>query len=165
MVTLRCWTALQKNLDKLKNVSTGTLWNSRKTNANSHTREEKNPLQQHKVSSGQLGSSSAGRDLGILVGSELHMSPACPGSRLGAASWAAQTGPEPAEVSPPSQHLSDHIRSCVQNWLPQNTTNWSKVRKEPPWEGSEHFTMRRGSGNQAYSAWRKKDFSIITVQY
>lgn len=43
MVTLRGWTALQKVLEKLKNVSTGTLWNSRKTNANSHSWEGKIP--------------------------------------------------------------------------------------------------------------------------
>lgn len=75
------------------------------------------------------GHSSAGRDLGILVGSELHMSPVCPGS----SSWAAQTGP--GQVSPPSQHLSDHTDPVPRT----RQTGASSGKSHHDSQGSEHF--------------------------
>lgn len=153
MVTLRCWTALQKTLGKLNNVSTGTLWNFRKTNTNSHSWEGKIPCNSTKWA---VASWAAALQEGTWA-SWWAASSTWALCALATAP-AAQTGPE--QVSPPSQHLSDHTDPVPRT----RQTGASSGKSHHDSQGSEHFPMRRGWGNQAHSAWRKKDFSMMIVQ-
>lgn len=92
--------------------------------------------------------------------------PCVPWQQAGSTSWAAQRGPGPGELSPPSQHLSDHTDPVLRTACPTTRqTGASSGKSHHDSQGSEHFPTRRSRGNQAHSAWRKKDFSIMTAQY
>lgn len=135
MVTFRCWGDLQKTLDKLKNVSTGTLWNSERQTETLTAGKEKS------LATAQSEQWAAGQQLcrkGPGHPGGLHMSPVCPGSKLGTAPGLHRAMPR-GDLSTSSALVRPH-RSCTQNWLPQNKTNWSKFRKEPPRQSGQSIS-------------------------
>lgn len=154
MITLRCWTAPQKALGKLNNVSTGTLWNSRKTNTNFSQLGRKNPLQQHQVSSGQLGTA-------LQEGTWASWWAA-------SSTWALCALAAAPGLHKQGQGRSHHLPSTCQTTQilcpEQDKLEQIQERATMTVRGQSISPPRRGWENQAHSAWKEKDFSIMIVQ-
>lgn len=160
MVTFRCWGDLQKTLDKLKNVSTGTLWNSERQTETLTAGKEKS------LATAQSEQWAAGQQLcrkGPGHPGGLHMSPVCPGSKLGTAPGLHRAMPRgdlsTSSACQTTQILYSELAAPEQDKLEQVQERATTT------VGSEHFTRRRGWGNWVYTARRKTDFSKMTVQH
>lgn len=151
MNTLKCWTAIQSDLNRLEEGSNRNLMKLQKDQCKVLPLGRKNPLQQYKLRTDQLGSSSAGRDLGILVDSKLNINHLCAlaaktASRLlGCLNRTVATRPKEESIPFYSALLRPHLDSVSSNGFPKTrqTTNLN--------EFSVHQGPPRQSGGQSIS--------------
>ena len=149
MNTLKCWTAIQRDLDRLKEESNRNLMKLQKDKCKVLHLGRKNPLHQYKLRTDQLGSNSAGRHLGILVDSKLNINHLCAlaaktaSSLLGCINRTIASRPREHVIPFYSALVRPHLDPAFSIGCPKTrlTTNWIKFSRGPP----------RQSGSQSIS--------------
>ncbi|KAK4813802.1 hypothetical protein QYF61_026384 [Mycteria americana] len=149
--TVKCWTAIQRDLDRLEEGSKNHLMKFQKDKCKVLHLRRKNPLQQYRLRTDQLGSSSAGRDLGILVDSKLNISHLCAlavktaSSLLGCINRTIASRPTGGIIPFYSALVRPHLDPVSSIGCPKTrqTTNWKKFSRGPPRQSGDKQENRK----------------------